>query len=907
MEEIKKSSIGFVLEKNLTEDAIRSRAPRISTGFPQIDEKLGGGLYPGLIILGAGPSIGKSTFTLQLAENIAANEQENVPVLYFSLEMKDERIAAKMLSRHMLIEAKKAGERIDRFAGAEQAAAYYVTADDLFQKDSVDKVLQLHREAYKTAFRDVKKVKNLYVFQGHYSADQIARIAWEFHEQRVETAKQDGGEPSVLPRKPLVIVDYLQILSTENAQAQKRYSEKQIVEYNLEVMKKLADGEREPQQSEDGAQMAQTRNTWEEEGFPVLLISALNRSNYGREAVLSMKMDAFKETGGIEYSADVLLGLQFRACHEENQRGDEIGCNVNVEKLKYPRELEIICLKQRFGNSDWTVGYRYYSPFDYFEEVDPNQPAEAEEQKSQTLIAKDEQAFMNNTKIANELRKGQKPVREWNKCAVYEKQGKEITTAYIILPQLPWTAVQALTAQIAPALVPLLEQEEVQEIQREILSDLSEQLAAKLKTVSQGKKEQRYYLDMTKALAGDIMTYLYQVIPGSASVEKAQRERELQSFLDQTGLSQALAEQLLEELTPELAQEIMQTPRCAKNCIKLLDMMLTASLAKSDDGAGFVPDLSAKSLKEICKAIYAEAAPEQTPRYVKSLSRQLSRKLEQQLAGKTLLLELTELLTAKLSCFDCDVADAIYTLYRRGNGQLPFTLGQILQELSGGRGKTLTREKKEQIQASVERLRHTWIRIDCTQEMRERAGQKSGEMCVISGPMLMVEADLVIQERKDGAVQYEQYRFAKAEPMPLYEYGALLKQMIVFPRRLLELELSDTIDAIKTKRYLIRRLEVIRKAGRKYKLNKINYGRVAHSKDTGLLADIGLCQGDYQSGSWSNKVRKIRGITVQILNHYKQIGYVTDFEENGTEGVVITGKLNDPSKLPVQEQNGELI
>lgn len=68
----------------------------ISTGFPRLDDILGGGFIRGrLYILGARPAVGKSTFGINLADNIAGN------VLFVSLEMSAEQIMAKRISRRI--------------------------------------------------------------------------------------------------------------------------------------------------------------------------------------------------------------------------------------------------------------------------------------------------------------------------------------------------------------------------------------------------------------------------------------------------------------------------------------------------------------------------------------------------------------------------------------------------------------------------------------------------------------------------------------------------------------------------------------------------------------------------------------------------------------------------------------
>ena len=57
----------------------------ISTGFPHLDEKIDGGLRAGLYVIGAISSLGKTSFCIQLADNIA---KAGKPVLFVSLEMR---------------------------------------------------------------------------------------------------------------------------------------------------------------------------------------------------------------------------------------------------------------------------------------------------------------------------------------------------------------------------------------------------------------------------------------------------------------------------------------------------------------------------------------------------------------------------------------------------------------------------------------------------------------------------------------------------------------------------------------------------------------------------------------------------------------------------------------------------
>lgn len=69
----------------------------ISTGFPPLDDILGGGLLrSGLYVLAARPGMGKTTFALQIADSIA---KKFGPVLFVSLEMAVEQIQGKRIAR----------------------------------------------------------------------------------------------------------------------------------------------------------------------------------------------------------------------------------------------------------------------------------------------------------------------------------------------------------------------------------------------------------------------------------------------------------------------------------------------------------------------------------------------------------------------------------------------------------------------------------------------------------------------------------------------------------------------------------------------------------------------------------------------------------------------------------------
>jgi len=81
----------------------KSRLLGLSTGFYEVDDLLSG-LQPGQMYVVAGrPSMGKTSFALNILENVALREQK--PVLLFSLEMAAQQIAQSMLCSHARVDS----------------------------------------------------------------------------------------------------------------------------------------------------------------------------------------------------------------------------------------------------------------------------------------------------------------------------------------------------------------------------------------------------------------------------------------------------------------------------------------------------------------------------------------------------------------------------------------------------------------------------------------------------------------------------------------------------------------------------------------------------------------------------------------------------------------------------------
>ena len=79
-----------------------SRLPGLSTGLSAVDRKISGLNKSDLILLAARPGMGKTSFALNVALNVAKSEKKTVAM--FSLEMSREQLATRLLSSEACVE-----------------------------------------------------------------------------------------------------------------------------------------------------------------------------------------------------------------------------------------------------------------------------------------------------------------------------------------------------------------------------------------------------------------------------------------------------------------------------------------------------------------------------------------------------------------------------------------------------------------------------------------------------------------------------------------------------------------------------------------------------------------------------------------------------------------------------------
>ena len=98
----------------------------------------------------------------------------------------------------------------------------------------------------------------------------------------------------------------------------------------------------------------------------VLLISSLNRQNY----MTPIDFESFKESGGIEYTADVVWGLQLSVLNDDifskEGKTKEKREKIKEAKAQPTREIELVCLKNRYGVASYTIPFWYKAASDVF-------------------------------------------------------------------------------------------------------------------------------------------------------------------------------------------------------------------------------------------------------------------------------------------------------------------------------------------------------------------------------------------------------------------------------------------------------------------------------------------------------------------------------------------------------------
>ena len=260
-----------------------SRIPGLSTGLPDLDDLILGLNKSELVIIAARPGMGKTSIALNIALNVAMTQRKKVAV--FSLEMSREQLVTRLLSRAAL-----------------------VPSQNLFTGRLTDQ-----------QWRDVSAAANT------LSACDIL-----IDDNSTLTVADMNAQCRTIRGLDLVVIDYLQLMSSAGGRGFSNESRTQAVSDISRMMKVMA----------------------KQLGVPVICLSQLNRAAEARQDKRPLLSD-LRESGAIEQDADVVIGL-----YREG---------YNNRECENPNLAEAIVLKNRKGqtgtvNLTWVPEYTsFYS------------------------------------------------------------------------------------------------------------------------------------------------------------------------------------------------------------------------------------------------------------------------------------------------------------------------------------------------------------------------------------------------------------------------------------------------------------------------------------------------------------------------------------------------------------------
>lgn len=278
------------------------------TGFKNIDENT---LFlPQLYVIGGLSSLGKTTFVHQMSDQLA---EQGEHILFFSLEMSRLELVSKSLARLTILEDKTKASN---------------SADIRLKNVKEENVATLGKALNKYC----EFAERISIIEGNFNTSVFTiRDYVKDYIDRNEA-------------KPVVIIDYLQILQSVEGE-----SDKQKIDTTVTELKRMS----------------------RDFNIGVIVVSSLNRSNY----LTPIDFESFNGSGGIEYTADVVWGLQLQCIHEEifNKTNNikEKRERINQCKSASIREVEVVGLKNRSGRSGYSAYFNYDCRYDLFMEDSP--------------------------------------------------------------------------------------------------------------------------------------------------------------------------------------------------------------------------------------------------------------------------------------------------------------------------------------------------------------------------------------------------------------------------------------------------------------------------------------------------------------------------------------------------------
>ena len=243
-----------------------SEIPGLSTGLSDLDRRMTGMNPSDLIILAARPGMGKTSMALNMA--LHAGKTSGKAVVIFSLEMSKEQLAMRLISSECFVDSKKllTGQGLD--------------------------------------MDDWKRIGA--------AANALSRTNILLDDNPSLTVADMNAACRRVDNLGLVVVDYLQLMSSAGGKQYAGENRQQAVSDISRAMKIMA----------------------KELRVPVLCLSQLSRSNEKEGKVRLPRLSDLRESGAIEQDADIVMFIHREDYYDENTENKNIA-NCLIAKNRH--------------------------------------------------------------------------------------------------------------------------------------------------------------------------------------------------------------------------------------------------------------------------------------------------------------------------------------------------------------------------------------------------------------------------------------------------------------------------------------------------------------------------------------------------------------------------------------------
>ena len=282
--------IGTVLLKvfdRLTELAESGSAfPGLSTGLMDLDRKINGLNKSDLILIAARPGMGKTSLALNVALNAA--KKSGKTIAFFSLEMSREQLGMRLMSNESFV--------------ANQKLVTGRLSEDEWAKIGL-------------------------------ASSALSQTDIRVDDNPTITVAEINAKCRRLDNLALVVVDYLQLMTSSGERSSSNENRQQIVSDISRALKIMA----------------------KELNVPVICLSQLSRANESRQDKRPMLSD-LRESGAIEQDADIVLFLyRDDYYHEDSQEKNVAECIVAKNRHGETGTVRLQWLPQftTFSDREW--------------------------------------------------------------------------------------------------------------------------------------------------------------------------------------------------------------------------------------------------------------------------------------------------------------------------------------------------------------------------------------------------------------------------------------------------------------------------------------------------------------------------------------------------------------------------